>query len=245
MAQVIGLEQGKRFRMGGGDSCRLIDPSIGATQITLNYSVFQPGHEFPQHTHDASADVFIVWQGGVSVREGDHYTPIGAGDLAYIPAGEVHGTVNTTTALAILCSFQVPPDAALYQGQRDPAVTGTAPKPAPGHMSRVRIRSLLAGPRCEGPGYRAWAPIAPASRETEMALTYYELEPGAALSLAGEQGGEVGWFVWAGQLAVQTAGAALVLGGPAALFALAGEVQTIANIGTVVARALRCLALPS
>ena len=94
MAKLIHLEDGKRFRMGGGDSRRLVDSGMGASMITRNYSVFQPGHEFPQHIHDASADVFIVLQGGVSVRQGEVYAPISAGDLAYIATGEVHGTVN-------------------------------------------------------------------------------------------------------------------------------------------------------
>ena len=121
MARVITLGHGSRFQMGGGESRRLVSSDVGAQQITLNYSIFQPGHEFPQHLHDASADIFIVLEGGVSVRQGDLYTPIRSGKFAYIPPGEVHGTVNTSDQEAILISFQAPPDAALYRGERDPA----------------------------------------------------------------------------------------------------------------------------
>ena len=76
MALYIPLSAGKRFQMGKGDSQHLVSPDIGARHLTMNYSVFQPGHEFPQHIHDASADIFIVLEGGVSVRQGDNYLPI-------------------------------------------------------------------------------------------------------------------------------------------------------------------------
>ena len=145
MAKLIRLQDGKRFRMGGGDSRRLVDPDVGASLITLNHSIFEPGHEFPQHIHDASADVFIVLEGGVSVRQGDAYTPITAGDLAYIPAGEVQGTVNQTSAQATLISFQSPPDTALYRGERDPSATGAVPRPPAGHASRVQIKTMASG----------------------------------------------------------------------------------------------------
>ena len=145
MAKVIPSAAGKRFQMGKGDSRYLVGPDIGAGQITMNYSIFQPGHEFPQHFHDHSADIFIVLEGGVSVRQGESYIPIQAGDFAYIPAGEVHGTVNQTGGQAILISFQSPPDPTLYSGDRDPSVTGVVPKPPAGHVSTVQIRRLQSG----------------------------------------------------------------------------------------------------
>src|SRR4051794_25530745 len=167
MPIVIEPASAERFQMGGGDSRRLVGPEIGARSVSMNFSVFQPGHEFPQHVHDASADVFIVLDGGVSVRQGDSYTPIRAGDLAYIPPGEVHGTVNQTDGVATLISFQAPPDDALYRGERDSSRTGDAPRPPSGHRSRVRIGNLTADAPTHRPGVRAWTPVG-AGGEAEL-----------------------------------------------------------------------------
>src|SRR5262245_34292159 len=139
--QFLHLADGLGFRMGKGDSRRVVAPEMGAREITLNYSVFEAGQEFPQHRHDGSEDCFLVLSGGASVREGERYTPISAGDSVWVPPGDVHGTVNTTGAQAILISFQSPPDGALYRGERDSS-RGPAPAPPPGAVSRIRIRRM-------------------------------------------------------------------------------------------------------
>jgi mannose-6-phosphate isomerase-like protein (cupin superfamily) len=243
MAKLIRLQDGKRFQMGGGDSRRLVDPDVGASRITLNYSVFQPGHEFPQHIHDASADVFIVLEGGVSVRQGEVYTPIVVGDLAYIPAGEVHGTVNQTADEATLISFQSPPDTALYRGERDPSVTGgTVPTPPPGHVSQVQIRTLTSGEKVDGDGSRVWTPVGPAMGAQEMTLSYWELEPGVSLSVPAVERSESVWFVRSGQASLEAGGETLEMSKHSAAFVAPGEEQTIANASTDVARLIRCQA---
>jgi len=117
--QILNLEKGMFFQMGKGQNWRVIHPDMGAKQMTLNHSLHSPGHEFTQHTHDESEDVFIILEGGVSVRQGDLLTPITAGDVVFVPSNEVHGTVNTTDSRARLISFQSPPDIVLYQGKRD------------------------------------------------------------------------------------------------------------------------------
>ena len=142
MATLLSARKAAAFQMGKGDSKNLVGPSTGAQDITLNYSVFQPGEEFPQHFHEGSADIFIVLEGGVSVRQGDAYTPITAGEFAYVPSPEVHGTVNTSGAEATLISFQAPPDFALYRGERDPSKTGSTPRPPDNHQTTVRIDRL-------------------------------------------------------------------------------------------------------
>ena len=242
MARLIRLQDGKRFQMGGGDSRRLVDPDVGASLITLNYSVFQPGHEFPQHIHDASADVFIVLEGGVSVRQGDAYTPITVADLAYIPAGEVHGTVNQTAAEATLISFQSPPDTALYRGERDPSVTGAAPKPPAGHVSQVQIKTLTGGQAVSAEGHRTWTPVSPSMGAQEMTLLYCELEPGASLPVPGTQGAESVWFVWSGQVSLEAGGEGHEMPERSAAFVPAGEGQVVTNTGTSAARLIRCQA---
>jgi len=242
MAKVIPLEQGKQFQMGKGDSRHLVSPDIGAQSITMNYSIFQAGHEFPQHFHDLSADIFIVLEGGVSVRQGDVYTPIEAGDFAYIPPGEVHGTVNTTTGQSILISFQAPPDGALYRGERDPSKTGTVPTPPPGHVSTVQIRQLASGERTEQTGVQSWHAASPVTGTKEMELTYYELAAGAQVTVPARSGESV-WFVWEGTTTIATNGTTHPIPTRGVAFVPPGEAQTMSNPANGVARLICCEAM--
>lgn len=239
MAKFIPLSQGRSFQMGKGNSRHLVSPEIGATQITLNYSVFQPGHEFPQHLHDHSADIFIVLEGGVSVRQGDAYTPISAGEYAYIPPGEVHGTVNQTQDQAILISFQSPPDLALYRGERDPSVTGIVPTPPPGHRSQVQIRRLVPDDRSRNVGLFSYVAASPETGVQEMILTYYELDPGGSIDLA-PSAGEAAWFAWSGEGQIHIEGETFLLSPTSALLVAPGESQRLTNPKSQVIRLIRC-----
>lgn len=244
MARYISLAQGKGFQMGKGDSKRLVSPEIGASQITMNYSVFQPGQEFPQHFHDQSADIFIVLNGGVSVRQGDQYTPITVGDFAYIPPGEVHGTVNQTDAQATLISFQSPPDLVMYRGERDPAVTGVVPKPPEGHESKVQIRQLTGSKAETAAGVRAYTGASPESGAAEMVLNYYELDPAGHLAVAASPQAEGVWFVWSGDVSLEANGETIALQPHSVAFVPPGEAQQITNVGNEVARLIRCQSNP-
>ena len=113
--------------MGKVDSRRILHPDMGAKRITLNWAVSEPGHEFPQHVHDYSDDTFLVLQGQVDVRQGDSRKPLPAGQAAFVPSKQIHGTITTGTGTAILISFQCPPDLALYTGARDSSRPGAAP----------------------------------------------------------------------------------------------------------------------
>ncbi|MEM2888965.1 MAG: cupin domain-containing protein [Candidatus Bathyarchaeia archaeon] len=144
MVQIMSLNEGQFFKMGNGKSLRIIYPEMGAKHLTLNHSIFEPGQEFPQHIHEVSDDIFIVLEGGVSLRCGQVYTPIFKGDAVFVPAGEVHGTVNTTNSEAKLISFQGPPDPALYCGVKDALVTGRVPKPS-SSQTKILIRRLSEG----------------------------------------------------------------------------------------------------
>lgn len=232
MVRHIPLSAGKNFRMGKGDSRHLVSPEIGALHLTMNYSVFQPGQEFPQHLHDISADIFIVLEGGVSVRQGDSYAPIRAGTFAYIPPGEVHGTVNQTGEQAILISFQSPPDPTLYSGQRDPAVTGVVPRPPDGHVSTVQIRSLAGDngtPLAKG---QKWIAASPASGAKEMVLVYVELEAGGQLQTEALPNSESVWFVKAGQAKVSADAREFAVDTHEVLFVPPGDTLTIENTGS-------------
>ncbi|MEM7133655.1 MAG: dimethylsulfonioproprionate lyase family protein [Chloroflexota bacterium] len=242
MTKIIPLEQGNRFQMGGGDSRHLVSPEIGAQGITMNYSIFQPGHEFPQHFHDVSADIFIVLEGGVSVRQGDEYTPIHQGDFAYIPPGEVHGTVNTTHAQAILISFQAPPDQSLYSGDRDPANTGVTPRPPEGHVTTVQIRQLTEEQPTNLAGIKSWHAASPETGTKEMHLNYYELEPNGEISRSATEGESI-WFAWQGTATIASAGESWSIPNRGVAFVPPGEAVIVQNLGTETAQLIRCQAI--
>ena len=115
------------FKMGDVTSNRIVHPGLGAQKTTLNYSVSKPGAEFAQHTHDESDDTIIVLQGEVDLRQGDSLRRFRAGDVAFVPGGQIHGTVTAGTGEAIMMSWQNPPDLVLYTGARDSKKGGAAP----------------------------------------------------------------------------------------------------------------------
>lgn len=242
MAKFIALEDGAIFRMGQGFSRTLISPDSGGRNITLNYSVFQEGQEFPQHLHDVSADIFIVLRGGVSVRQGDVYTPIQRGDFVYIPPGEVHGTVNDSGAEANLISFQSPPDPALYSGDRDPSQTGVTPQPRSEGESKVRIESMWHAASTPVEQARRWSAANPDWGAREMSLSYLELDPGTHMAREERGGGESVVFVWEGEARVQCGDqvASLVHGGSVLLDP--DEDYRIANKGEDTLKLIRCTA---
>jgi mannose-6-phosphate isomerase-like protein (cupin superfamily) len=172
--QILNLEKGVWFQMGKGQNWRVVHPDMGAKQITLNHSLHAPGHEFTQHTHGESEDVFVILEGGASVRQGDVLTPVTAGDAVFVPSDEVHGTVNTTDGEARLISFQSPPDMALYRGERDRSPDAT-PKPQVGHRSAVQITTMTkGGPVFGKPGN--WRSVVSAERGAKhLALDYIQL----------------------------------------------------------------------
>jgi quercetin dioxygenase-like cupin family protein len=104
-----------------------VHPDIGARNLTLNYSVSQAGSEFSQHVHDQSDDTILVLQGEVDLRQGDSRKPFRTGQCAFVPAGQIHGTITTGPGDNIMISFQTPPDLVLYTGARDSSKPGAAP----------------------------------------------------------------------------------------------------------------------
>jgi quercetin dioxygenase-like cupin family protein len=125
--RIIRFADWKPFQMGDVTSSRIVHPGIGAKKTTLNYSVSRPGAEFAQHTHDQSDDTIIVLQGEVDLRQGDSRRRFRAGDVAFVPGGQIHGTITAGTGEAIMMSWQNPPDLVLYTGARDSKKAGAAP----------------------------------------------------------------------------------------------------------------------
>ncbi len=210
MLKYLSTNAGVHFTMGKGDSRRLVHPDMGARHLTLNHSVFQPGQEFPQHIHDNSEDVFVVLQGGVSVREGDVYTSISTGQAAFIPQGEVHGTVNTTDDIAVLISFQGPPDMMLYNGARERQSTDVH-KLSGKHHSKVRILHVWPGAN----GQAVKKVISPElTQSRHLGLTSLQLKATQILTLTIGNEAEAVLFVIEGRLHASD----LVVAGWEALF---------------------------
>ena len=124
--RVIRFAEAQPFRMGEVTSNRIVHPGIGAKKTTLNYSVSNPGNEFAQHVHDYSDDTILVLRGEVDLRQGDTRRRFKEGECAFVPTGQIHGTVTAGTGEAIMISFQNPPDLILYTGARDSKRPGAA-----------------------------------------------------------------------------------------------------------------------
>lgn len=119
MSTVLNIHRdGKSFVMGDTQSKVLVSPAMGSRFVTFNYIRYGPNAEFPQHVHDQSEDVFLILEGTGWLREGDKRTPIGPGDVVFVPPGEQHGTIAGPQGMVVV-SCQGPPDAKLYTGERD------------------------------------------------------------------------------------------------------------------------------
>lgn len=181
--QILSLESGVSFQMGKGKNWRVVHPDMGARQITLNHGLHAPGQEFTQHTHGETEDAIVILEGETSLRQGDVLTSIAAGEVAFVPCNEVHGTVNNTENPMRVISFQSPPDMALYRGERDSA-SDVIPKPQPGHRSAVQIITMTkGGPIFGKPG--DWRSVISAERGAEhIALDYIQLGIGKSFDCA-------------------------------------------------------------
>jgi quercetin dioxygenase-like cupin family protein len=185
MMNLSTLDSGLSFPMGKGKSSRVVSPEVGAHEITLNLSVFEDGDEFPQHVHDISEDCFIVLDGSVSLRQGDAYTPLLAGQAVWVPVGEVHGTYNHSGQRAELISFQSPPDLALYRGDRD---GGHGELPTPEGENRSRVVTLAGEDVGPIPGVGAVdgevrSAVDPRRGAEHLAVERIVLDPGGRLDL--------------------------------------------------------------
>ncbi len=209
--RVIRFAEGQPFRMGEVTSMRIVHPGLGAKKTTLNYSVSNPGAEFAQHVHDTSDDTILVLQGEVDLRQGDTRKRFRTGECAFVPQGQIHGTVTAGTAEAIMISFQNPPDFVLYTGARDSKRPGAAqPKGdiTPGAVKYLSYSTVN--------GEFTNAKLG-SHRATGSHLT---LPPGASLHATNGEGAEQFFFVWKGSLSAKdTAGASFSAGEKDTIFA--------------------------
>lgn len=191
--RVVKFSESDPFRMGEVTSRRIIHPGLGAKKTTLNLSVSKPGNEFAQHVHDYSDDTILVLDGEVNLRQGDSLHLFKSGECAFVPTGQIHGTVTAGTAEATMISYQNPPDLILYTGARDSKRPGAAqPKGVitPGAVKYVNFRAKS--------GEFSGAPQG-SNRATG---THLKLKRGAKFQTAVGAEGEQLLFVWKGSLKV-------------------------------------------
>jgi quercetin dioxygenase-like cupin family protein len=199
--RVIRFSEGQPFHMGKVTSRRIVHPGMGAKNLTLNYSVSQDGSEFAQHVYDNSDDTILVLQGQMDLRQGESRVPYHAGQCAFVPAGQIHGTITTggsATGDTIMISFQVPPDMLLYTGARDSSKPGAAPPKGvitPGAVKTVEFASKN--------GFFT----NPAMGSKRAAAAHRKLKRSESFTTDVSAGGEQFLFIWKGTLRVRDSAA--------------------------------------
>ncbi len=192
--RVIKLSEGQAFHMGRVTSTRVVQPDVGAKRLTLNFSVSQDGREFSQHVHDYSDDTILILQGQADLRQGDSRHPFHAGQCAFVPSGQIHGTITTGSGDTIMISFQVPPDLVLYTGARDSSKPGAAPPKGiitPGAVKFVDFANKN--------GFFT----DPAMGSKRVAAAHRMLKQGETFGADVGAGGEGLLFVWRGAIRVK------------------------------------------
>ena len=220
--RVIKFADSQPFRMGEVTSNRIVHPGIGAKKTTLNYSVSKPGNEFAQHVHDYSDDTILVLEGEVDLRQGDTKRRFKAGECAFVPTGQIHGTVTAGTGEAIMISFQNPPDLILYTGARDSKRPGAAqPK---GDITTGAVKYLDYAHK-NGPFTNK------AMGSHRASGSHRVLMPGAHFNTNVEAEGEQVLFVWKGAIRVKDkAGEVYTAGEKDAVFIQgAAQIEVIAE----------------
>ena len=192
--RVITLADAVSFKMGRIEGKRMVYPDMGAKRLTFNYIESQPADEFPQHVHDYSDDTFLVLQGQVDVRQGDSRRHLGPGHAAFVPNGQIHGTITTGTGKALLISFQAPPDLKLYSGERDSSKPGAKPPVGvitPGAVQLMEFQNKNGFFLHRGLGSQ------------RVAVAYRPLKAGEEFQADLPLSGEGLLFVWKGGVTVQ------------------------------------------
>jgi quercetin dioxygenase-like cupin family protein len=191
--RVIRFADSTPFQMGTVTARRIVHPGLGAKKTTLNYSLSAPGAEFAQHVHDNSDDTILVLEGEVNLRQGDSLRLFKAGECAFVPTGQIHGTVTAGKSEATMISFQNPPDFILYTGARDSSRPGAAaPKGVitPGAVRYVDFRA------------KNGAFTSPAIGAHKSTGSFFKLNPGQTINTKVAPEGELVLFVWRGSLEV-------------------------------------------
>jgi len=107
---VISLADVQPVELPGGSWSRVLvsDQTVGTNASALGYSVFRPGTQTADLSHEVEELAFVV-SGSGTIRLGDTDVPVGAGQAMFIPARLWHTVVNSGTQdLVMVFSFPSP-----------------------------------------------------------------------------------------------------------------------------------------
>jgi quercetin dioxygenase-like cupin family protein len=92
-------------------------PGTGCPRLCLHCGLIGPGETFNVHTHPASDDAFLAFDGTGQFYLGDRWVDVQAGDLLFAPAGVPHGARNQpgNPHQLVACGGPTPFDPMLYQ----------------------------------------------------------------------------------------------------------------------------------
>ncbi len=68
--------------------------TVGAREVVLGASTFEPGGVHEHHRHPHGDEILFILEGGGHHLTPDGAVPLSAGEIAYIPANEFHGFRN-------------------------------------------------------------------------------------------------------------------------------------------------------
>jgi len=208
--RVLRFAEARQFRMGTVVSNRIVYPDMGAKRLTLNFSTSEPGNEFAQHAHDDSDDTILILQGSGDLRQGDSRRRFFAGQAAFVPNGQIHGTVTAGSGTALMISFQTPPDLALYTGARDSSRPGAAPPKGVTTPGAVKFTDFASQN-----GFF----VHPGMGAARIAVAHWKLKPGEKISARVSRDSEQVLFVWKGSIALRHQGRRLGAAEKDAVFA--------------------------
>ncbi len=234
--KVLTLEDGVPFTMGQTNSWRIIYPAMGAKKFTFNYVQSYPGDEFPQHVHGSSDDTFLILRGEVDVRQGDVRRKLPTGHAAFVPGGQIHGTITTGNGEAIAISFQAPPDYRLYTGERDSSKSGTeAPKGiiTPGAVQLMEFQN------------KDGEFVHPGMGSNRISVSHRKLKVNGEFIAEFPNDGEGLLFVWQGAISVRDRSRTFSVAEKALLFAAQAGSLRVTNAGPKEATVIEIKSLPS
>lgn len=72
--------------------------SVGAKETVFGITIFPPGAKHDIHHHPNAEETEYVIEGEGVARVGDEDVAMKAGDIVFVPAGDNHGFVNTSSS---------------------------------------------------------------------------------------------------------------------------------------------------
>ena len=86
----------------------LIGPNENAPNFYMRHVEVEPGGCTPHHAHDYEHEILVL-KGGGTAKASDSDRPFKTGDVIYVPPGETHQLVNTSSApCELICLIPAP-----------------------------------------------------------------------------------------------------------------------------------------